>query len=85
MTRRDLAWRATGLTLSLGGCAADMVHRSGSPLTLLYFLAAIIGIVLVLNGKRVATAWKAERRGHWNTAATIHERRVRRHDHTPHS
>lgn len=84
MTRRDMAWRAAGLTFSVGGCAASMLHRSGSPLTLLYFLAAIIGIVLVLNGKRVATALKAERRGHWNTAAAIHARRVRRHDHTPH-
>lgn len=78
MTRRDLRWRAAGLALSAGGCAAGLLHRAGSPFTLLYFVAAILGIVLMLNGKRVPIAFAAERRGHRDTAATIHARRSRR-------
>lgn len=78
MTRRDIFWRAAGAALTVGGCVASAVGTEGSPLTLLYFGAAILGIVLMLNGKRVAITWRAERRGHCNTAAAIHAQRVRR-------
>jgi hypothetical protein len=78
MTARDLAWRGSGLALSVGGCAVSLLDRGGSPLTVLYFLVTIAGIVLMLNGKRVAVAVKAERRGHCDTAAAIHAGRIRR-------
>lgn len=78
MTRRDRGWRAAGLLLSVGGCVAGLVDHDGSPLTLVYLLVALFGIVLMLNGKRVAIAWKAERRGHGDMAAAIQARRLRR-------
>lgn len=81
MTRRDLGWRAAGLILTTGACAAGVLDRDGSPLTLLYFLTALLGIVLMLNGKRVAVAWKAERRGHGDMAGAIQARRLRRYRH----
>jgi len=77
VTRRDLVWRSAGAVLFIGGCAASALHPEGSSWTLLYFLGAIHGIVLMLNGKRVATAWRAERRGHCHTADAIHAARVR--------
>ena len=78
MTGRDLAWRAGGLALAVGGCAASLLDRSGSPFTIIYFLLTIAGLVLLLNGKRVAIALQAERRGHCDTAAAVHAGRVRR-------
>lgn len=82
MTRRDLGWRAAGAVLSIGGCTASLLDRAG-PLTLLYFLMALFGLVLMVNGKRVAVAWKAERSGHCDTASVIRAERVRRHRRTP--
>ena len=73
-----MGWRVAGLALSVGGCAASLTARDGSPWNLLYFLAALAGIVLMLNGKRVSVAWKAERRGHCDTATVIHAERLRR-------
>lgn len=81
MTKRDLGWRGAGLMLTACACALGVLDRDGSPLTLLYFLAAIFGIVLMLNGKRVAVAWKAERRGHGDMAGAIQARRLRRYRH----
>lgn len=81
MTRRDRRWRAAGLLLTVGGCAAGLLDREGSPLTLVYFLLAIGGIVLMLNGKRVPVAWQAERRGHGDMAGAIGARRLRRYRH----
>lgn len=78
MTRRDRLWRAAGAVLAIGGCAAAALDADGSPMTLPFFLSAIVGIVLMLNGKRVAVLWQAERRGHCDTAAAIHAQRVRR-------
>lgn len=78
MTHRDLCWRAAGLALVAAGCVAGSTDVDGSPWTLLYFLAAILGIVLMVNGKRVSTVWKAERRGHRDTATIIHAQRLRR-------
>lgn len=78
MTRADLVWRLSGAALTIGGCTAGALHRPGSPWTLLYFLAALLGIVLMLNGKRVGVVVKAERRGHAHTSSIIHARRVQR-------
>lgn len=80
MTRRDRLWRVAGVVLIGSGCAAAAIDTGGSPLTLLFFLMAILGIVLASNGKRVAILWQAERRGHCDTVSVIHAQRVRRRD-----
>lgn len=77
MTGRDLMWRTAGAVLFAGGCAASLMARDGSPWAL-HFAAAIIGIVLMLNGKRVGVVIRAERRGHCDTAAAVHAARIRR-------
>lgn len=78
MTRRDIGWRLAGAALTVGGCTASLLAREGSPLTIVLFLLAIAGLVLMLNGKRVAVALMAERRGHPNTASVIHAWRIAR-------
>jgi hypothetical protein len=78
MTGRDLAWRTAGAALFAGGCAASLMARDGSPWVLLHFVAAILGIVLMLNGKRVGVVIRAERRGHCDTATAVHAARIRR-------
>jgi hypothetical protein len=75
MTRRDARWRAAGAMLGSGACAAS-VMLDGSPLMIVLFPLALLGLVLTINGKRVVTALRAERRGHGHTAAAIHARRV---------
>ena len=77
MTRRDLAWRIGGAALSLAACAAA-VTMDGSPLIVILFPLVLIGLTLTINGKRVAVAFRAERRGHCHTAAAIHAGRLRR-------
>ena len=82
MTGRDLAWRVAGVAVAGTAAAGGLTAREGSPLVIVYFVAAIVGIVLMLHGKRVAVAWRAERHGHRDTAAAIHSRRVERHRRT---
>lgn len=78
MTRRDAAWRAAGALISSGACAASLA-LDGSPLMVVLFPVALLGLALLVNGKRVATVLRAERRGHVHTAEVIHARRRRRH------
>lgn len=78
MTRRDILWRGVGAALSGGACAASLL-LDGSPLMIVVFPLALLGLVLAINGKRVAVAFRAERRGHYRTAEVIHARRMRRH------
>ena len=86
MTLRDMMWRAGGLALFGTACAIGFDNRfsDGSVATtssavpgLLSFGLAIMGIVLLVHGKRVALAWRIERSRHRNLAATIHARRQR--------
>lgn len=77
MTRRDAVWRGAGVALSGGACAASLL-LDGSPLMIIFFPLALLGLVLVINGKKVATALRAERRGHYHTAEVIHAQRIRR-------
>ncbi|WP_375398640.1 hypothetical protein [uncultured Sphingomonas sp.] len=77
MTGRDLRWRVGGAVLFVAGCAAPVIGIAGPLVTLPCFAAALVGIVLMLNGKRVPVLLKAERRGHCDTAAVIHSRRTR--------
>jgi hypothetical protein len=87
VTRRDLAWRAGGLVLFAPACAlgfADRVAPGGSSGAgdtiwgLLRFALAIIGLLLLVQGRRVAKAWHVERGRHRNLVAVIHARRIRR-------
>lgn len=77
MTRRDIAWRAVGVLLSITACAAAMT-MDGSPLVIILFPLVLLGLTLMINGKRVSVAWRAERRGHGHTATVIHTERIRR-------
>jgi len=78
ITRRDRAWRAMGALLCGGSCAAAM-GLGEAPLAIPFFPLALLGLVLMTHGKRVATALRAERRGHGHTADVIHAERIRRH------
>ncbi len=77
MTKRDAMWRAIGAALFVTSCvwAAAM---EGSALIVLLLPLALAGLTLMINGKRVVTALRAERRGHIHTAAAIHSQRMRR-------
>ncbi|MET3435593.1 hypothetical protein [Sphingomonas sp. 1185] len=75
---RDRAWRAMGALLCGGACVAAM-GLGEAPLAIPFFPLALLGLVLMTHGKRVATALRAERRGHGHTADVIHAERIRRH------
>lgn len=77
MTRRDIAWRATGLAMTVGACGVAAA-MNGSPLAMLVFPLALLGLTLMINGKRVMVVLRAERHGHSHTAETIHAVRLRR-------
>lgn len=77
MTRRDLRWRAGGVSLAAAGCAAATISR-GSPAIVLALALVFVGLMLIVSGKRVAVAVRAERRGHAHTARVIRARRGRR-------
>lgn len=76
MTRRDLQWKAGGfalLSLSCGMCIA-VGH---SPLMILFFPLALLGLPLMIHGKRVGQLLRAERRGHSRTAVVVHDAHLR--------
>jgi uncharacterized membrane protein YfcA len=75
--KRDSLWRSAGavLCIAAGGVA---LSADSAPLVVLLFLVVLFGLTLVINGKRVAIAVQAERRGHPHTAEIIHARRIRR-------
>jgi hypothetical protein len=77
MIRRDMPWRGIGLVLAAGasGAAAAM---NGSAQAMLVFPIALLGLTLMINGKRVAVVLRAERHGHGHTAQAIHAVRLRR-------
>jgi uncharacterized membrane protein YfcA len=77
VTKRDALWRSAGavLCIAAGGVA---LSADSAPLIVLLFLVILFGLTLVINGKRVAIAVQAERRGHPHTAEIIHARRIRR-------
>ena len=81
MTRRDLAWRIAGFALTASSCMA-CAAMEGSPLTVLFFPTALLGLPFLVHGKRVAQMFHAERRGHSSTAWAIHTQRIRRRERT---
>ena len=77
MTRRDLRWRGAGVFLFAGACAAPLFDLQAPNWVIIHFAVAFTGLVLMLHGKRVAVMFRAERRGHRDTAAVIHAVRSR--------
>lgn len=78
MSGRDMAWRSLGGLTTLGAVVATLTGPSQSLLALFWFLVALGGVVLMLNGKHLVQALRAERRGHYHTAEAIHAARMRR-------
>lgn len=76
MTRRDLQWKAGGFALTAGSCAICLV-LGASPLIILFFPLALLGLPLMIHGKRVGQVLRAESRGHCETASVVHAARVR--------
>ncbi|MBB4617273.1 hypothetical protein [Sphingomonas abaci] len=77
MTRRDLQWRAGGFALLASSCAMGLA-LDGSSAIILFFPLALLGLPLLIHGKRVGQLLRAERRGHGHTADIVHAARVRR-------
>ncbi len=87
MKRRDIVWRGIGLAMAAGACGVATM-TGGSALAMLAFPIALLGLTLMINGKRVVVALRAERHGHGHTAEAIHAvrlRRTRRRFDPPHS
>jgi len=64
--------------LYLAGCADALLSARATPWVLVQFLVVILGLVLLLNGKRVLVAVRAEVRGHQQTARAVHDAQRRR-------
>lgn len=77
MTRRDILWRGIGVVLAVGACGVATAMNK-SALAILVFPIALVGLTLMINGKRVVVLLRAERHGHAHTAEAIHVMRLRR-------
>ncbi|MGW8280492.1 hypothetical protein ACWGK7_13460 [Sphingomonas aurantiaca] len=77
MTRRDILWRGIGVVLAVTACGVAAA-MNGSALATLVFPIALLGLTLIINGKRVMVVLRAERHGHGHTAEAIHAVRLRR-------
>ena len=79
MTRRDLAWRATGTALFALACLGGVAGLAGATgkVGLPGFVLALIGLVLIVRGRRIADALRIERGRHRLLAQAIHARRRR--------
>jgi hypothetical protein len=76
MTRRDLQWKAAGFALLSASCAMSLA-LDGSLLMIAFFPLALLGLPLMIHGKRVGQLLRAERHGHCRTADAVHAARVR--------
>lgn len=77
MTRRDLQWKAGGFALLASSCAMCLA-LDRSPAIVIFFPLALLGLPLMIHGKRVGQLLRAERRRHPHTAVIVHAARVRR-------
>jgi hypothetical protein len=75
--RRDRAWRSFGLGLFAVAIVIGLARQPGtdSSLGLLAFALAILGLVLIVQGKRVSAAVKVECSRHRLLAQAIRDRR----------
>ncbi len=77
MTRRDRIWRTMGGACFVAGCALGIVpglSERGS-IGVLGFALAMIGLVLLVHGKRVPATWKIVRSRHYALPEAIAARR----------
>lgn len=83
MKARDLAWRGLGLAaLALAGALARSTADGSAGV--IAFLVAILGMVLLVQGKRVPLAVRIERSRHRNLPQAIRRRSQRAHAKPPH-
>lgn len=78
MTRRDLGWRGAGvmifaLALAIGGASTPAAGPAG----LLCMAMALIGVLLIVQGKNLPAALRIERSRHRVLAHAIRQRRRR--------
>ncbi|WP_010184881.1 hypothetical protein [Sphingomonas sp. PAMC 26605] len=80
MTHRDLAWRSLGVALVVVAVAARIADGAGTHagLSVIAFIMALIGLALIVQGRRVSAALRVERSRHRMLAQAIHDRRRRR-------
>lgn len=76
MTRRDVQWKAGGFALMAVSCAMCLA-LGNSALVVFFFPLALLGLPLMIHGKRVGQLLRAERRGHCHTADAVHAARIR--------
>ncbi|SOB88149.1 hypothetical protein SAMN06297144_3293 [Sphingomonas guangdongensis] len=77
MTLRDLRWRLGGSALTAASCLVALALDMGVA-TVPLFLLALLGLPLMIHGKRLAQLFRAERGGHCHTADVVHAARLRR-------
>ncbi|EJL20418.1 hypothetical protein PMI02_05537 [Novosphingobium sp. AP12] len=83
MTRRDLLWRCLGGVLLAGGPTCELLAPGDSGgargiLTLLFFAATVLGMVLLVQGKKVALALRIDGSRHRMLPDLIRSRRRER-------
>ena len=83
MTRRDRLWRCMGSVLLVGGIAAELVVPGDAAgfrgiLTLAFLGIALTGLLLLIQGKRVALAFQIEGSRHRNLPDLIRSHRRRK-------
>lgn len=76
MTRRDLTWRGVGLAVAMLGVA--IVAGGATAWGLPAFCLVLLGVVLIVQGKRVPAALRIERSRHRALAQAIRDRRRQR-------
>lgn len=77
MRARNLVWRSAGVALFGVAVAIGLADRVGSGVKLVGFALALFGLVLIVQGARVAAAWRIERSRHRALAQSIGELRRR--------
>lgn len=76
MKHRDLAWRALGLGIVAAAAAIGPARLFGSEdwLSLVAFIAALTGVALIVQGRRVPAALRIERSRHRALPQAIRKR-----------
>ncbi|EQB07642.1 hypothetical protein [Novosphingobium lindaniclasticum] len=83
MTRRDLLWRGGGASLFVCGPTAALLTPNGAAglqeiMTLTGIGVTILGLVLIVQGKKAALALRVERSSHRMLPTLIRTRRRER-------
>lgn len=83
MTRRDIFWRALGATFLVGGTCGELLAPGDDGgmrglLTLLFLAVTLFGLVLLVQGKKVALVLRIENSRHRMLPELIRSRRRER-------